>query len=407
MELRTRTIRLAVVIPRYAPIFGGAENQCRSLNKSLLATGSVEIPFLLTCRLESGLARNDLIDGVQVRRLGFPGLGRIGSYSFYLSTFLCLLTGARDYDIVHCHTADSICGFVVTLAGKITRRPVLLKLSTNGDFGRAFGDRKRRGMIVGSALKRFRKFRMGFISRNAQIIALNEEGREELIHAGVVSPIVVPNGVDRAAYSPVSELSRQQLRRQHGFRESDIVFLFTGRFVWRKGIDLLLTAFQSFLAKNVSNRSQFKLCLVGSGHLQADTIESQIVNIANQYSDHIEVRPPINPVTEYLQMADIFVLPSRWEGMPNSVLEALAAGLPCILSDIEPHRELGADIRAPLFYFGSGDSRALESQLELAAAHVESARSRGDMRTTYLSDSFDIATVSRLYLDVYRQCFHT
>lgn len=396
-------IRVAVVIPRYAPVFGGAENQCRSLNRSLLASGAVEIPFLLTCRPGSAIARNECIDEVEVKRLGFPGLGRLCRYSFHLMTLFYLLLRAGRFDIIHCHATD-ILGFIATLVGKITGKPVMLKLSSSGEFQHGFGYGKLRATRLGAVFGRIRARVMRFTATNAHIVALNRKGFHELQQVGATRPVIMPNGVDRNAYFPATEPDRLRLRAQHGFGESDVILLFTGRFVHLKGIDLLLAAFGSILEKKSREGVGLRLCLVGSGDMQEDSVHQQIDRIAKLYPEHIKLLPQKNPVTDYLQMADAFVFPSRSEGMPNSVLEALAAGLPCILSDIEPHREIAEfEPSAPIHFFASGDSRSLESQLVEVAARLNEERRRGARTIACLNERYDINIVSGRYVELYRQ----
>jgi glycosyltransferase involved in cell wall biosynthesis len=316
---------------------------------------------------------------------------------------LYLLFRASRYDIIHCHATDII-GFIVTLAGKITGKPVILKLSTNGEFQYGFGYGKLRVARLGAAFEWIRAYVMRFTAANAHIVALNREGLHELQQIGAKRPVVLPNGVDRTVYFPATESDRLRLREKFGFGSADVIFLFTGRFVHRKGIDLLLTAFRSFLEWRVSKETGLWLCLVGSGDMQEDTVHEQIDSIVSSCSGHIKILPPIDPVADYLQIADAFVFPSRREGMPNSVLEALAVGLPCILSDIEPHREIAEhDPSAPIHLFASGDRGSLESQLVQAATRLHEERKRGTRRTTHLNDDYDIETVSGRYIDIYAQ----
>ena len=84
-------IRVAVFIPRYFPIFGGAENQAKLLNRELIASKKVTIPFLLTHRLNKELEKKVVIDEIKVHRLGLPGMGLWSSLSFLLTSVLFLL----------------------------------------------------------------------------------------------------------------------------------------------------------------------------------------------------------------------------------------------------------------------------------------------------------------------------
>src|SRR5437660_6836400 len=118
--------RLMVVISRYAPVFGGAENQCRLLNRYLARSERITIVSVLTSRIRPSFPRREAIDGIPVRRLGGAGLGRWTWYGFFLIIGAYLLARRNHYDVIHCH-GTSVIGFVVTLAGWLTGKPVVLK----------------------------------------------------------------------------------------------------------------------------------------------------------------------------------------------------------------------------------------------------------------------------------------
>lgn len=99
-------IRVAVFIPRYFPIFGGAENQAKLLNRELIASKKVTIPFLLTHRLNKELEKKVVIDEIKVHRLGLPGMGLWSSLSFLLTSVLFLLIHHRKLDVIHSHASS-------------------------------------------------------------------------------------------------------------------------------------------------------------------------------------------------------------------------------------------------------------------------------------------------------------
>jgi glycosyltransferase involved in cell wall biosynthesis len=191
---------VAVVIPRYAPVFGGSENQCRQLNQYLTRTAAVQIPFVVTKRIAPDLAREESIDGVLVHRLGKPGISRWSEYGFYCRAFLFLWRRRRQYDVVHCH-ATSIIGFVITMLSLVSGRPALLKLSSNGELMTGlhnFGGELRLDQTLTG---RLRRPLARIAARHAHIVALNEEGADELRLAGARWPHVVNNGVDTTFFS--------------------------------------------------------------------------------------------------------------------------------------------------------------------------------------------------------------
>ncbi|MFN2566827.1 MAG: glycosyltransferase family 4 protein [Gemmatimonadaceae bacterium] len=388
-------IRVAVVIPRYTPIFGGSENQCRQLNRCLRATGAVEIPYVVTKRIRPDLPRVESIDGVPVYRLDPPGVSRWSEYSFYCRAFMFLWRRRRQYDVIHCH-ATSIIGFVITVLSLVTRRPAVLKLSSNGELMTGLHNFSGQLRLDRSLTGRLRRPLARFAARHAHIVALNEEGADELRLARARWPHVVSNGVDTAFFRPASPEVRGRLRRELGFGEDRFVFLYAGRFVSRKGIDALLDAYRRLARR--PDGARMVLCLVGSGELQADPIA--VAAEAGGRPDAVRVFPAADDLRPFLHMADAFVFPSRREGMPNAVLEATAAGLPCVLSDIRPHRELAArNPGARCYLFASGDAADLERALVRCEREERAA---GPWRSAGVAPQFELGSVAERYVELYR-----
>ncbi len=392
----TGKVRVAVVIPRYYPIFGGAETQCRLLNKYLLASGEVEIPFLATHYLEKTLTKVEYVDGICVHRIGRPGISRWASYGFLLSLFLFLWRRRRTFDIVHCH-ATGVCGLTVSLLGKLTRKIVVLKISSNGELLTGFAKRTGLKQMITARIK---TVLAGITVKTAYIVALNEEGLTEAQQAGARNVVTIPNGVDSREYYPLPPDRRKLLRQAYGFGVYETVLLFVGRFTRSKGMEILLDAFQSL--KKDAKLDNVHLCLAGSGTLQQEASDELLSERRKKdYDERIHVLEPKIPAVEYYQMADVFVFPSRREGLPNVVLEALACGLPCVLSDISPHLELAAknplaDIRT----FSSGSADELGCCIREALKDVMNRPQK--TLPVHLENQFTMEDVSGKYVALYR-----
>jgi glycosyltransferase involved in cell wall biosynthesis len=391
-----RPVRVAMVIPRYHPIFGGAETQCRALVAALGARDDVEVPYVLTRRLHDDLPLDARVDGTRVRRIGRPGRSRWGEYGFYLRTAARLIAERRDYDVVHCH-ATSIVGFAVTVAARVARRPVVLKLSSTGELMSGLANYTDRIVLDRSVRGTLRRPLARFMGRHAHLVALNEQGREELALADARRPVVVPNGVDTSRFHAATPAVRAARRGSLGFAEDEFVLLYTGRFAAVKGIDVLLAALAELGSSG--RLARVRLCLVGSGELQLE-IAGRLQRLQDSpLAAQVTVCAPTDDVVPYLQAVDAFVFPSRREGMPNSVLEAIAAGLPCVLSDIAPHRELaGANPRARVWLFASGDAAAMTDAM---SACVTTCRNTGPDAGA-LDQSFAIERVAERYAALYR-----
>jgi glycosyltransferase involved in cell wall biosynthesis len=133
----------------------------------------------------------------------------------------------------------------------------------------------------------------------------------------------VGNGVNLRKYT--NDGSRLRTRQEMGIQPEDTLICWVGRLDQQKGLDVLLEAF-SWLKHNRS----VQLYLAGDGPLLAHLREQ-----ARRFGmiNRVHFLGFRKDIPQLLQAADIFVLPSRYEAMPLSIIEAMAVGLPCIVSD--------------------------------------------------------------------------
>jgi glycosyltransferase involved in cell wall biosynthesis len=158
-----------------------------------------------------------------------------------------------------------------------------------------------------------------------QFIAVSDETRRELLAAGIPADRItlVSYGVDTHRFHPAAPAERDCLRRRLDLEDSRVVVV-VARLVPEKGIDRLLVAWPAVKAAVPSA----ELVIVGDGCAQAALIRQ---------AEHLtgvrflgEQRDPL----PFLQAADCFTLPSYTEGLPISLLEAMATGVPCVVSAI-------------------------------------------------------------------------
>ena len=154
-----------------------------------------------------------------------------------------------------------------------------------------------------------------------------ELGREAGIRGRFV---VVPNGVDLVTFAEASEVERREARARLGLPACPLAVCI-GRLSRQKGQDVLLEAWPSVVARVPEAR----LVLVGDG---AD--REQLVATGREDVLLVGAR---NDIPEWLAAADVVVLPSRWEGMSLTMLEAMARGRSVVATDVAGAREaLGA-----------------------------------------------------------------
>lgn len=138
---------------------------------------------------------------------------------------------------------------------------------------------------------------------------------------------VVPNAVDVEKYV-YSSVKAEQVRKSLGLRK-DIVVGHVGRFDSAKNQAFLVDIF----AECIKLLPNIKLLLIGDGDEKKE-IENKVQRLG--LKDKVIFTGVRTDVNELLQAMDIFVFPSLYEGLPVTMIEAQAAGLPCVISDHVP-----------------------------------------------------------------------
>lgn len=159
-------------------------------------------------------------------------------------------------------------------------------------------------------------------------------------------------------------------------------FLAVGRFSPKhKGFDLLIQAFALFAKKNQA----WQLDIVGDG-AEKELLTKMIIN--NKLENRIKLHPFTNEIQKFYSSASIYVLSSRWEGMPLVLVEAMSHGLPIIASDIPTCQEVLGDFG---LFFKNGDLQELAQRLE-DATHLDWQKKSDEAIT--IAQRFDINQIA-------------
>ncbi len=173
-----------------------------------------------------------------------------------------------------------------------------------------------------------------------RVMILNEGMRDEALTSGLAARklLWMPNPVDTSEFAPPEAAEKERLRAAAGFGPGDIVIVYVGRLAPEKELFTLLEAF----AKTVSQRPRAKLLLVGDGP-ERSRLEQRILDLGLTHAVRFAGRQTAAGVRELLRSADIFALVSRLEGFPCSLIEAMATGLPSVVSGIPANLQLVGD----------------------------------------------------------------
>lgn len=188
---------------------------------------------------------------------------------------------------------------------------------------------------------------------------------------------IINNAIDTAEYT-YALTKRTEMRRQFGFAD-DLVIGHVGRFNPQKNHPFLLDIFAALLKKEPTAT----LLLVGGGE---DMPKIQAKAQALGVAEHVRFLGVRSDVADLMQAMDVFVFPSLYEGLPVTMVESQAAGLPCIISDkVPPECILTEGLVAVL---------PLSAGPEIWAAKILEKKNlpRTDRRSEIAAHGFDITT---------------
>lgn len=171
--------------------------------------------------------------------------------------------------------------------------------------------------------------------RDALSVCESRAGRETLIKLGYPADrvAVAPNGVNVAAFAQNGD-ARRRLRREWSVAEGEVVVGAIGRLHAQKGFDLLVRA----AAELARSPVKFRVMIAGAGPEEA-ALRAQ----AAQLNVPVTLLGERADVAALLSAFDVYVQSSRYEGMSNALLEALAAGLPCAATAVDGTLDVAKD----------------------------------------------------------------
>jgi glycosyltransferase involved in cell wall biosynthesis len=305
--------------------------------------------------------------------------GPLFGLSFLAGVMAALRRLRSEIDLVHTHQ-----GLWEAVATGLARpllagRPTLVQPASSGYYGEADELRRTRGSGL---LRRA-------ILANTAFAAISAEIQRQWRDLGVAEArmIRMASGVDAERFRPgPSAVEAELLPRPRA--------VFTGRLHPQKNLPLLLEAWTE-----VARRSPANLILVGPGNDRRNLVAmADSLGIA----DRVQFTGAVDNPAEYLRAADLFVLPSVAEGMSNSLLEAMATGLPCVVSSIAGNTDLINDgLNGRLVGEPTAASWS-KTLLELVENPAE-ARQLGDAARRRIDEEFALPVVVDRYLDLYRR----
>ncbi len=313
-----------LVTPTYPPVLGGSEVEAQQIAAALRARG---------CRVDvltmGGGPMPDLAEfldpfGTTVYVSARRWSAKLRGYMFGLATGFHLLRYGRRYKCVY----FLMTGFQLFIGLPVARAlglPILMKFSGPNT-------------ILPLSKSLVGRFELKMLSRWAdKILLLNDAMKEEAQSVGLPANLFdwMPNPVDTERFCPAATEERESLRARFGMSQEHVVVLFVGRLAPEKELPTLLRAFKLVAEANPKAR----LVLIGNGPERSSS-EDLVSELGIESHVSFAGIQPHAAISDWLRAADIFTLVSSLEGFSCSLVEAMSAGLPSVVSDIAANIQL-------------------------------------------------------------------
>ena len=349
---------------------GGAESRTMDIYRKIDRT---KIQFDFAIHTENKGFFTDEIKALGGKIYSFPRFNG-KNYFQYKKSWQQFFKQYPDYRIIHGHQTTT--GFIYLKAAKENGVPVRIAHARNSN---------KENVIKKHICKLSKKYATHLFAVS-KLAGISEFGMEA-INAGSVK--ILPNAIDAEKYSFNPEV-RKKKRQELGIKD-EMLIIHIGRFHPQKNHAFLLNIFKEI--KIV--KPDAKLLLVGDGPLKK-RIENKIPG--KNLAGAVILAGTRSDVPELLQAADVLLFPSLFEGLPGVVLEAQAAGLPCIISDTITDEVKVTDF---VEYVSLNEDAIFWSGRVL---HQNLHHERAGVFNEVLKAGYDITQVTGWYEEFYASC---
>jgi len=372
-------MNLLIFCHEFPPIGGGAANALRHLSRAWVRLGH-RVCVVTSAHKDLRLLEEK--EGVKIIRI--PVGRRFLFTARIVEMIRFMMKSTRMMDRLYKEESPDLCVAFMTIPGGVAPYCMHWKYKLPFVTELRGGDVPGFGPSFLGALHLLPTYFIRQIWKKSRRLIANSEGLARLARKCLPGAAVqvIPNGVDSDLFLPIEK----------GSQGREVEFLFVGRFVdAQKNLSSVLKVFSKI--KNT------RLTLVGDGpdrkKLTALAQELGLLSRVN-FSGWLKEEELVRAY----QNADVYVSASFSEGMSNSALEAMACGLPLVLSDIEGHREL-VESGINGYLFPAGDANQLESCLCDLRDNADKRRALSEQNRQKAIEEYSWETLAQQQL----QCF--
>ena len=383
-------IKVLMVTGAYYPEISSGGLQTRLMAAALRGDAVVRV---LTTALDLSTPRHSMVDEVDVTRVHLRAVNagsKVTASGVIVPEILRLV---RWCDVVHLHGVSSK-NILVTAAARLFGKPVVLSLHTMG--ADEPGPVRRGGMLSWWAFQSATRY-----------LSVSAGLRQSYLDAGLPADRIeqVGNGIDTDEFAPASADEKRQLRQSLRVDADRPVVLFVGFFSQDKQPRVL---FDAWLRLRDVHHIDASLVFVGatkSGYYEVDESLAGGMRAEAEsrgLGDRLTFTGSLHDVQDYFRLADVFVLPSRREGLPVALMEAMSCGLPCVASLLPGATDtlIGNDVSGVLV--PPGNVAAFADAVRVMLTEPDRAARMGAAARVVVTERFSAATIAARWLANYR-----
>lgn len=333
--------RVLLISDSYPPVLGGSEVEAQRVSAGMIRRGHT-VKVLCSGGPPMPPVRHWVDDvGVSVEILTRTSRGKVKDLIFATEVAAAIIAGKGRYDVVYFLMQGLHLAFGM-VAARLVGIPFVVKIAGSG-------------VIPVMRRTRMGKYELDWMkSWKTPLMLLNPGMFLEAIDDGLSADQLVwmPNPVDLEQFRPRRSNEAEQWRAAHGISPDATAVIYVGRLSHEKGLRELFAGFM--VAARTS--PQAVLVLVGDGQMrpELEALAAQSGLPSHQIRFIGRVKPHEVPVC--LRACDIFALTSPGEGFACALLEAMASGLPSVVSDIPANAQLVDDgVHGIITPFGDAD----------------------------------------------------
>jgi glycosyltransferase involved in cell wall biosynthesis len=329
-------ISVCILSESYYPNLDGGAIFSKSLAEKLFKRG-IDV-FVVTRRDFASYKVSEKINGVSIIRVPLQKKSGIsGTLCRYLSIFYAAvpLIGKRNRYTIILVSSLRILGITGVIISKIFKKKCILRTDSCGEFS---GDYATQYLELSKFKRKLIQFyfdlRNSILLRADVFISISTPIYKEFLKSGIKEKKIhkITNGIDTSIYKSVDPFDKKELRKKLELPSDKIILLYTGRLTREKGLIFLLKGWKRL----TSEFNNIHLLLIGSGEGLTLNCERELKSYVslNNLQPSVTFTGRVYNVYEYLQCSDIFLLLSKTEALPLSLIEALACGISAVSTKV-------------------------------------------------------------------------